>query len=192
MALEDMNSPETETEEIREAIRMEGERAIHGAGDEAAYDGDPLDSGKYVRASRDLLRRKIVLSDDLLKKRVAYLQQDNELKKHLPPNHRCCVAVIPCSLYGLPFSEDEVESGLHQANLIVEAVTDKTVRGFTLFNSDMFRMQPVEVQQNCVFEIGEYEIVDPKKPWMVSEDDRNRIIDLYTAKFKEAQKIFNG
>lgn len=192
MAIDNMRSQETDSEEISKAIRTEGERAIHGADMSVAYDGDPLDLQKYVRASREMLGRKIVLGDDLLKMRVTFLQQDNKLKRHLPANHRCCVTVVPCSIYGLPFSEDEVEEGIHQANLIVEKHTEKTISGFTLFRSDIYRMQPLEVQKKCAFEIAQYETPDPGNPEKVSDYDRKRIIDLYTAAFMEAQKMFNG
>lgn len=192
MAIDNMRSQETDSEEISNAIRTEGERAIHGADMSVAYDGAPLDLQKYIRASREMLGRKIILSDDLLKMRVAFLQQDNKLKRHLPANHRCCVTEIPCSIYGLPFSEDEVEEGIHQANLIVERHTEKTISGFTLSRSDIYRMQPLEVQKKCAFEIGQYETPDPGNPEKVSDYDRKRIIDLYTAAFMEAQKMFNG
>ena len=72
---------------------------------------EPLKLDEYVGACRELLGKKEILPDSLLEERLAYLAQDGKLKAHLPEKCMCAPAIVPCSVFGNPLSEEEIEQG---------------------------------------------------------------------------------
>ena len=175
------------TKLIIKRIREEADRSIKATSGAAIplYKDNPIPIKDYVTACFELLEIKDIFPDSLLQDRIKYFSQDGKLKLHLPENYRCCLAIIPCTIYGFPLEKKEIADGNYLRALVVDEA-GKTA-GFTSGESYLFNILPMEIQQNCTFNIGKYE---PEDLYSISEADRNKIINLYKKVFFKIKKLF--
>lgn len=178
------------TQKIIDIFRKEANRSIQVVGATASMESSctPMMLNDYLLACREFLSTKNLLPDGLLQVRIQYILQDGKLKLHFPAGMRCCLAIIPCSIYGLPLEPQEVQTGTYLRVFIVDK-NDRVVSGFTSGESDIFKMLPQQLQQCCIFNIGEYETGEISS---ISAADRNRIVNLYTTAFNNAKILFES
>lgn len=202
--LEDNNIPMV-PEEIR--------KLIHGhlaACREAAqrglplieHRGEPLSLEDWRHFCQTYLSVDTILPPELLQQWLRYLQQDANLKVHFPAGYSSCLAVIPVSEYGKKLEEDSIQQGGFLKPLTVE-LAGKTYKedgkervgkkgkttGFTEVTSYIFKLLPLEVQEQCSFEIQPYAEGPTHE---VTPADRERIISQFEKAFKNAQGLFNN
>lgn len=123
-----------------------------------------LDLDEYRNMCEELVPENI-LPQELLEKRVAYLQS-TDLTKHLQPGQKICLAVLPFSPQGMPLSESDIANGLHLKMLVLDQ-NGKVVQGFGMHPSFIGHLLPKEITEAA------FTIQDPVNKLRIVEQFRN-------------------
>lgn len=142
----------------------------------------------YLQACREMFKQKTLLTDELLQKYVRFIENSSDLSGAFPSGYKCCLTVVPCTSGGFAFTEEDVAEGSHVLVLTINS-QDMVISGFAMQPSPLFQILPLEVQQQLVFDIPEYEDNDP---FGVPLDVRQKIVAEFTRVYKKAQEMFNG
>lgn len=145
----------------------------------------PCALGDYVEACHELTNReKGLLPDELLEQQLLRIRENSKLKDNFPPGYTCCIALLPFSLYGNPFSKEEIARGDHLSTLFINPA-GVTLRGFATHNSYIADLLPPEVR-SLAFKIAPY---DNPGPYTITKNDYERLAAQYEKAFRKLQAL---
>ena len=143
----------------------------------------------YLHACREMISQKPFLTEELLQKRLHFIEQDTHLPENFPSGYRCCITVIPCSNGGFPFTHEDLERGRHLLILIIDD-QDMVIDGFSMQPSPLYQLLPLEIQEQLTFVIPEYSLENNGVNLSVPLNVRQQIMDEFSRVFKKAQEMF--
>lgn len=154
------------------------------------------DMGKYRNFCVDFLNEEDPISDDVIENELELAKRSLYLRGLFPENHHVCATVIPCSRYGNLLEDTAMADKKFYVRLIIDA-EGKTVSGFTSDKSFIFDLQPAEIQSDCTFDVGSFEVLpapvdDKPYPYDLTPKDRARVLSEYERVLKNAQQHFRN
>lgn len=144
----------------------------------------PMPFGEYKSLCREYFGGAPMFSEELLTKRLKYLEQDSKLKEHFRPGWKYCPAIIPFSNFGNALGPDEINNGDALRMLVIDG-QGKTVNGFSQKPSRVFNRLPLEIQL-LAFEVEPYTSNDPH---IVTPEERAKVMIKYELAYRELEKL---